>query len=67
MAESVGRQLSERGNAPSERVKSLEIVMAEKDKQLFQSSKLSKQQLTAAEREIQQLQRQLKYLGSDKL
>ena len=66
MAESDGRQLSERDNAHSERVRSLEIVMAEKEKQLIQSSKLLKHQLTAAEREIQQLQRQLEYLGSDR-
>jgi len=66
MGESVGRQLSERDDAHSERVRSLEIMMAEKEKQLIQSAQVLRQQLAAAKREIQQLQRQLENMGSDK-
>jgi chromosome segregation ATPase len=65
MAESVGRQLTERDNTHLERVMSLEIVMAEKEKQLLQSSNLIRQQLAAAKREMQQLQRQLLHLESN--
>ena len=65
MTESVGRQLTERDIAHSERVRSLEIVMAEKEKQLLQSSNELRQQLVAAKREIQQLQRQLVQLESN--
>ena len=67
MTKGVGRQLTERDNAHSERVRSIEIVMAEKEKQLLQSSNLLRQQLADAKREIQQLQRQLVQLESDKM
>ena len=68
MAESVGRQLTERDNTHSERVRSLEIVMAEKEKQLIQSSNLLRQQLAAVKTEMQQLQRQLVHLeGNSRL
>jgi hypothetical protein len=66
MTKDVGRQLTERDNAHSERVRSIEIGMAEKEKQLLQSSNLLRQQLADAKREIQQLQRQLVELESDK-
>jgi len=66
MAAGIGRQLAERDTAHSERVRSLEIVMAEKEKQMLQSSNLLRQQLAAAKREIQQLQRRLTHLDNDK-
>merc|ERR1711892_516832 len=66
MAESVGRQLTDRDNAHSERVRSLEIVMAEKEKQLLQSSNLLRQQLATAKKETQQIQRQLTQLESNR-
>jgi len=66
MASGIGRQLGERDTAHSERVRSLEIVMAEKERQLLQSSNILRQQLAAAKREIQQLHRQLEKLESDK-
>jgi len=65
MAAGVGRQLAERDSAHSERVRSLEIVMAEKEKQMLQSSNILRQQLAAAKREIQQLQRQLAQLQNN--
>merc|ERR1712106_161552 len=48
------------------RVRSLEIVMAEKEKQMLQSSNLLRQQLAAAKGEIQQLQRRLTHLDNNK-
>merc|ERR1712218_170378 len=45
LAENVAVQLRERDKAHSERVRSLEIVMNEKEKQLLQSAKLESQQL----------------------
>merc|ERR1719309_240221 len=51
MAKSVGRQLAERDTAHSERVRSLEMLMAEKEKQLLQSANMLRQQLAAAQRE----------------
>jgi len=66
MAESVGRQLTDRDSCHSERMRSLEIVMAEKEKQLHQSSNLLRQQLSAAKKETQQLQRQLTQLESNR-
>jgi len=66
MAESVGRQLTDRDSCHSERVMSLEIVMAEKEKQLLQSLNLLRQQLSTAKKETQQLQRQLVQLESNR-
>jgi len=66
MAAGIGRQLGERDTAHSERVRSLEIVMTEKEKQMLQSSNLLRQQLAAVKREIEQLQRQLEQLESDR-
>merc|ERR1712106_1116812 len=48
------------------RVRSLEIVMAEKERQMLQSSNLVRQQLAAAKGEIQQLQRRLSHLDNNK-
>jgi len=62
MAAGIGRQLAERDTAHSERVRSLEIVMAEKERQMLQSSNLLRQQLA----EIQQLQRRLTHLDNNK-
>jgi len=66
MAESVGRQLTDRDNCHSERVRSLEIVMAEKEKQLLQSSNLLRQQLSDSKKETQQMHRQLAQLESNR-
>merc|ERR1712083_381700 len=44
LAKSVGRQLAERDTAHSERVRSLEMLMVEKEKQLLQSSNILRQQ-----------------------
>ena len=58
MATDAERQLGERDRAHSEIVRSLEIVMAEKEKQMLQSSNLLRQQLAESKSEIQKLQRQ---------
>ena len=54
--------LRERDKAHSERVRSLEIVMNEKEKQLLQNSNSMRQQLAAAKLESQQYQKQLETL-----
>lgn len=59
LAENVAVQLRERDKAHSERVRSLEIVMNEKEKQLLQSSNVMRQQLACAKLESQQLQKQI--------
>jgi hypothetical protein len=59
LAEDVAVQLRERDKAHSERVRSLEIVMNEKEKQLLQSSNVMRQQLASAKLESQQLQKQI--------
>merc|ERR1712029_390437 len=59
LAENVAVQLRERDKAHSERVRSLEIVMNEKEKQLLQSSNVMRQQLASAKLESQQLQKQI--------
>ena len=64
LGKSVGRQLAERDTAHSERVRSLEMLMAEKEKQLLQSSNILRQQLAAAQREVEQLRTQLVHLHS---
>jgi len=64
LAKSVGRQLAERDTAHSERVRSLEMLMAEKEKQLLQSSNILRQQLAVAQREGEQLRTQLVHLHS---
>merc|ERR1719150_105252 len=59
MSESVAVQLRERDKAHSERVRSLEILMTEKEKQLLQNTNTIRQQLALAKQETQQLQKQL--------
>merc|ERR1719278_1610478 len=59
MAERVGRQLGDRDNAHAEKVEALETLMAEKEKQLLQSSNLLRQQLAHGKKEREALQRQL--------
>lgn len=59
MAENVGRQLVDRDTAHGERVRALEMLMAEKERQLLQSSNVLRQQLTQGKKERDQLQRQL--------
>lgn len=56
LAEGIGRQLADRDRAHSERIKSLEILMNEKEKQLLQTSNMLRQQLIAAKRELQDLE-----------
>merc|ERR1711892_1217782 len=59
MAEGIGRQLTDRDTTHAEMVKEMEAVKVEKEKQLFQSSSLLRQQLAAAEKQVKQLQGQL--------
>ena len=59
MAEGIGRQLTDRDTTHAEKVKEMEAVKVEKEKQLFQSSTLLRQQLAAAENQVKQLQGQL--------
>merc|ERR1719430_1930395 len=59
MAEWVGRQLGDRDNAHAEKVRSMESLMVEKEKQLLQSSNLLRQQLAHGKKEREALQRQL--------
>ena len=66
LAESVAVQLRERDKAHSERVRSLEIVMHEKEKQLLQNSNTIRQQLATAKIESQQLQKQLETIETKK-
>merc|ERR1712072_483925 len=51
MAERVGRQLGDRDNAHAEKVRSLESLMVEKEKQLLQSSNLLRQRLAHGKKE----------------
>jgi len=62
MAESIGRQLTDRDTTHAEIVKEMEAIRLQKEKQLFESSSLLRQQLAAARKEVRQLQGQL---GSD--
>jgi len=66
LAENVAVQLRERDKAHSERVRSLEIVMNEKEKQLLQSSNVMRQQLASAKLESQQLQKQIEAFETKK-
>merc|ERR1719245_900904 len=66
LAENVAVQLRERDKAHSERVRSLEIVMNEKEKQLLQSSNVMRQQLASAKLESQQLQKQIEVFENKK-
>jgi len=66
MTGSLEKQLAERDTMHSERVRSLEIVLAEKEKHLLQSSNLLREQLAAATTETKQLERQIASLERDK-
>jgi len=66
MTGSLEKQLAERDTVHSERVRSLEIVLAEKEKHLLQSSNLLREQLAAATTETKQLERQIASLERDK-
>jgi len=59
IAENVGRQLDDRDTAHGERVRALEMLMSEKERQLLQSSNVLRQQLSQGKKERDQLQRQL--------
>jgi len=59
MAENVGSQLVDRDKAHGERVRALEMLMAEKERQLLCSSNVLRQQLAQGKKERDQLQRQL--------
>lgn len=67
MSESVAVQLRERDKAHSEKVRSLEILMTEKEKQLLQNTNTIRQQLAAARQEAQQLQKQVERSDSNKM
>lgn len=67
MSESVAVQLRERDKAHSERVRSLEILMTEKEKQLLQNTNSIRQQLAAAKQEAQQLQKQAEKTETNKM
>jgi len=67
ISESVAVQLRERDKAHSERVRSLEILMTEKEKQLLQNTNSIRQQLAAARQEAQQLQKQVERTESNKM
>jgi len=67
MSESVAVQLRERDKAHSERVRSLEILMTEKEKQLLQNTNSIRQQLAAAKQEAQQLQKQAERTETNKM
>jgi len=67
MSESVAVQLRERDKAHSERVRSLEILMTEKEKQLLQNTNSIRQQLAAARQEAQQLQKQAERTETNKI
>jgi len=67
MAESVGRLLAERDQLHSQNVRSLELGYTEKEKYLKQSANTAKQQLTAAKKELQQLQAQLESSGRSRI
>merc|ERR1711874_232351 len=59
LGRSVGSQLTQKDTQHSDRVRSLEILMAAKEKQLLQTANLLRQQLAAAKTETHHLQRQL--------
>ena len=59
IAEDVAVQLRERDKAHSERVRSLEILMTEKEKQLLQNTNSIRQQLASAKQEAQHLHKQV--------
>jgi len=62
LAESVGRQLTDRDLEHSKKVKALEILMAEKERQMLQASNELRGQLAAAKKETKQLTNQLSQL-----
>lgn len=66
IAENVAVQLRERDKAHSERVRSLEIIMTEKEKQLLQNSNSIRQQLASAKQGAQHLQKQVEVAESQK-
>jgi len=66
MTESVERQLAERDSVHSERVRSLESVLVEKEKQMMQSTNLMKQKLLSATTETQQLQKRIQNMERER-
>merc|ERR1711862_970044 len=57
MAESIGRQLTDRDNSHAEKIKEIEAVRMEKERQLLQSASLLRQELTTAKKEVKMLER----------
>merc|ERR1719312_2252795 len=57
MAESIGRQLTDRDNSHAEKMKEIEAVRKEKERQLLQSASLLRQELAAAKKEVKLLER----------
>jgi len=66
MTESVERQLAERDSVHCERVRSLESVVVEKEKQMVQCSNMMKQKLLSATTETQQLQKRILNMEREK-
>jgi len=67
MAESIGRQLTNRDSTHAEKVKEIEAVKMEKEKQLLQSSSLLKQELTAAKKQLKMLEGNSTGIEGDRL
>jgi len=67
MAESIGRQLTNRDSTHAEKVKEIEAVKMEKERQLLQSSSLLKQELAAAKKQLKMLEGKSAGLEGDRL
>jgi len=67
MAESIGRQLTNRDNTHAEKVKEIEAVRMEKERQLLQSSSLLKQELAAAKKQLKILEGNSTGIEGDRL
>jgi len=67
MAESIGRQLTNRDTTHAEKVKEIEAVRMEKERQLIQSSSLLKQELAAAKKQLKMLEGNSTGKGGDRL
>merc|ERR1711862_330858 len=57
MAESIGRQLTDRDDSHADKIKEIEAVRMEKERQLLQSASLLRQELAAAKKEVKILER----------
>jgi len=64
--ESLGNQMKERDLAHNERINSLEILMAEKERELLESSTQISEQLVGSKKEIEKLNKELEKYGNTK-